>query len=334
MTTIESTTSAGRAHPDAQPARQAQRLQRRHAWPSCARPWRPAAVDHGVKAVVLTGAGRAFSSGQDLTEDLPRDGEGRVDLGPPLERDYNPLVLALATYPKPTIAALNGPAVGAAMNIALACDIVLAARSAMLQEAFARIALMPDAGGTWLLPRLVGPKRALALMMTAEPVPAEGAAPRPGPQAVRRRRLCRRGGGLRRGPGARPRLRLPADQGGGAGERHQRPRHPARGRGTAAEAGRLLPRLRRGRRRLPREAAATLRGAVRPGAKRVFDASVRVLAVRPLARRFRPAAAGPGRSARRTAPRRWRIRPAPPAARSPRGRAAPAGTGCRRPCAA
>ncbi|MDQ0471004.1 enoyl-CoA hydratase-related protein [Labrys wisconsinensis] len=134
-----------------------------------------AAVDHGVKAVVLTGAGRAFSSGQDLTEDLPRDGEGRVDLGPPLERDYNPLVLALATYPKPTIAALNGPAVGAAMNIALACDIVLAARSAMLQEAFARIALMPDAGGTWLLPRLVGPKRALALMMTAEPVPAEEA---------------------------------------------------------------------------------------------------------------------------------------------------------------
>ena len=134
-----------------------------------------AAVDHGVKAVVLTGAGRAFSSGQDLTEDLPRDGEGRVDLGPPLERDYNPLVLALATYPKPTIAALNGPAVGAAMNIALACDIVLAARAAMLQEAFARIALMPDAGGTWLLPRLVGPKRALALMMTAEPVPAEEA---------------------------------------------------------------------------------------------------------------------------------------------------------------
>jgi 2-(1,2-epoxy-1,2-dihydrophenyl)acetyl-CoA isomerase len=134
-----------------------------------------AAQDTAVKVVVLTGAGRAFSSGQDLTEDLPRDDQGRVDLGPPLERDYNPLVLALHRFPKPTIAALNGPAVGAAMNIALACDIVLAARGAMLQEAFSRIGLVPDAGGTWLLPRIVGPKRALALMMTAEPIGAEDA---------------------------------------------------------------------------------------------------------------------------------------------------------------
>jgi 2-(1,2-epoxy-1,2-dihydrophenyl)acetyl-CoA isomerase len=134
-----------------------------------------AARDDRVRVVVLTGAGRAFSSGQDLTEELPLDSDGRVDLGPPLARDYNPLVLTLASYPKPTIAALNGPAVGASMNIALACDIVLAARSAMLQEAFARIGLIPDAGGTWFLPRLVGPKRALALMLTAEPVGAEEA---------------------------------------------------------------------------------------------------------------------------------------------------------------
>ena len=131
--------------------------------------------DEGVKVVVLTGEGRAFSSGQDLTADLPRDSEGRIDLGPPLARDYNPLVLKLANYPKPTIAALNGPAVGASMNIALACDIVLAARSAYLQEAFAKIALIPDAGGTWILPRLVGPKRALALMLSAEPIAAEEA---------------------------------------------------------------------------------------------------------------------------------------------------------------
>jgi 2-(1,2-epoxy-1,2-dihydrophenyl)acetyl-CoA isomerase len=128
-----------------------------------------------VKVVVLTGDGRAFSSGQDLTEDLPRDVEGRIDLGPPLARDYNPLIETLASFPKVTIAALNGPAVGASMNIALACDIVVAARSAYLQEAFAKIALIPDAGGTWILPRLVGPKRALALMLTAEPIPAEEA---------------------------------------------------------------------------------------------------------------------------------------------------------------
>src|SRR5262249_17783209 len=79
-------------------------------------------------------------------------------------------------FPKVTIAALNGPAVGASMNIALACDIVVAARSAYLQEAFARIGLVPDAGGTWLLPRMVGTKRALALMLTADQIPAEEAA--------------------------------------------------------------------------------------------------------------------------------------------------------------
>ncbi|MBP0578384.1 enoyl-CoA hydratase/isomerase family protein [Labrys sp. LIt4] len=134
-----------------------------------------AIADDGVKVIVLTGEGRAFSSGQDLTEDLPRDSQGGIDLGPALERDYNPLIKQIVNSPKPTIAALNGPAVGASMNIALACDIVLAARSATLQEAFAKIALIPDAGGTWLLPRLIGPKRALALMLTAEAVPAEEA---------------------------------------------------------------------------------------------------------------------------------------------------------------
>jgi 2-(1,2-epoxy-1,2-dihydrophenyl)acetyl-CoA isomerase len=134
-----------------------------------------AAADDGVRVVVLTGEGRAFSSGQDLTEDLPRGADGRVDLGPPLERDYNPLIRTLTTFPKVTVAALNGPAVGAAANIALACDLVVAARSATLHQAFARIGLVPDAGGTWWLPRLVGPKRALALMLLAEPVAAEEA---------------------------------------------------------------------------------------------------------------------------------------------------------------
>ncbi len=133
------------------------------------------AEDETVRVVVLTGEGRAFSSGQDLTEDLPCDAEGRIDLGPPLARDYNPLIERLVNYPKLTIAALNGPAVGASANIALACDVVVAARSSFIQQAFAKIGLIPDAGGTFFLPRLVGPKRALALMLTADPVPAEEA---------------------------------------------------------------------------------------------------------------------------------------------------------------
>lgn len=132
-------------------------------------------ADADVRCLVLTGSGRAFSSGQDLTEDLPRDGDGRVDLGAALDRDYNPLIRRLLSFPKVTIAALNGPAVGASANIALACDIVVAARSAYLQQAFAQIALIPDAGGTWLLPRIVGSKRALALMLSADQVPAEEA---------------------------------------------------------------------------------------------------------------------------------------------------------------
>lgn len=131
--------------------------------------------DAAVRAVLLTGEGRAFSSGQDLNENLPRGSDGRPNLGEALARDYNPLIRRLVGFPKVTIAALNGPAVGAAVNIALACDIVVAARSAYLQQAFTQIALIPDAGGTWLLPRIVGHKRALALMLTADPVAAEEA---------------------------------------------------------------------------------------------------------------------------------------------------------------
>jgi 2-(1,2-epoxy-1,2-dihydrophenyl)acetyl-CoA isomerase len=129
--------------------------------------------DDGVRVLVLTGEGRAFSSGQDLNEARPTSPDGEVDVGGRLDRDYNPLVRRLYAFPKVTIAAVNGPAAGAAANIALACDILLAAKSAYLQEAFARIGLIPDAGGTWFLPRIVGQKRALALMLTAEQVPAE-----------------------------------------------------------------------------------------------------------------------------------------------------------------
>jgi len=131
-----------------------------------------AEADEAVRCVVLTGAGRAFSAGQDLSEERIRGADGAVDFGARLERDYNPLVERIYAFPKVTIAALNGPAAGAAANVALACDIVLAARSAYMQQAFARIALVPDAGGTWSLARIVGAKRALALMLTADQISA------------------------------------------------------------------------------------------------------------------------------------------------------------------
>lgn len=130
-------------------------------------------ADEAIRCVVLTGEGRAFSAGQDLTEERLIGPDGKTDAGARLERLYNPLVERLYAFPKVTIAALNGPTVGASANIALACDILLAARSAYLQQAFARIGLVPDAGGTWSLPRIVGAKRALALMLTADQIPAE-----------------------------------------------------------------------------------------------------------------------------------------------------------------
>jgi 2-(1,2-epoxy-1,2-dihydrophenyl)acetyl-CoA isomerase len=131
--------------------------------------------DDSIRVVIFTGAGRAFSAGQDLTERIPVGSDGRPDLGPPLARDYNPLALRLVSFPKITIAALNGPAVGAAANLALACDIVVAARSAYIQEAFARVGLIPDAGGTWLLPRMAGSKRALAIALTGDRIMADEA---------------------------------------------------------------------------------------------------------------------------------------------------------------
>jgi 2-(1,2-epoxy-1,2-dihydrophenyl)acetyl-CoA isomerase len=131
-----------------------------------------AEADDAVRCVVLTGEGRAFSAGQDLSEERIKGADGAVDFGARLERDYNPLVERLYSFPKVTIAALNGPTAGAAANVALACDILLAARSAYMQQAFARIALVPDAGGTWSLARIVGAKRALALMLTADQISA------------------------------------------------------------------------------------------------------------------------------------------------------------------
>jgi 2-(1,2-epoxy-1,2-dihydrophenyl)acetyl-CoA isomerase len=130
--------------------------------------------DGDCRALLLTGAGRGFCAGQDLNDRLSKPGE-TVVLGGTLEAYYNPLVRKLRALPFPVVAAVNGVAAGAGANIALACDMVLAARSASFVQAFARIGLVPDSGGTWFLPRLVGPARARGLALTGEPLPADKA---------------------------------------------------------------------------------------------------------------------------------------------------------------
>jgi 2-(1,2-epoxy-1,2-dihydrophenyl)acetyl-CoA isomerase len=133
-----------------------------------------AEADTSCRALLLTGAGRGFCAGQDLNDRLAKAEETTV-LGGAQEKFYNPLVRTLRALPFPVVAAVNGVAAGAGANIALACDIVLAARSANFIQSFARIGLIPDSGGTWNLPRLIGSARARALMLLAEPLPAEKA---------------------------------------------------------------------------------------------------------------------------------------------------------------
>jgi len=128
-----------------------------------------------ARVVVLTGAGRGFCAGQDLNDRAVSRGED-VDLGETVEQCWNPLIRTLASMPQPVIARVNGVAAGAGANIALACDIVVAAKSAKFIQSFSAIGLIPDSGGTWSLPRLVGQARALGLALTGEPLPAEKAA--------------------------------------------------------------------------------------------------------------------------------------------------------------
>jgi 2-(1,2-epoxy-1,2-dihydrophenyl)acetyl-CoA isomerase len=136
---------------------------------------RRATDDDQCRVVILTGVGKGFCAGQDLADRSVAAGENRPDLGESLDKRYNPLIRSLRKLPKPTVCAVNGVAAGAGANLALACDIVLAARSARFLQAFARIGLIPDSGGTWFLPRLVGEARARALMMLAEPIGAQQA---------------------------------------------------------------------------------------------------------------------------------------------------------------
>jgi 2-(1,2-epoxy-1,2-dihydrophenyl)acetyl-CoA isomerase len=130
----------------------------------------------GARVLVLGGAGRGFCAGQDLADRAVAPGGQGVDLGDSIERYYKPLVLTLQELPMPVIAAVNGVAAGAGANIALACDLVVAARSASFVQAFCRLGLIPDSGGTWSLPRLVGTARALGLTLLGEKLSAEQAA--------------------------------------------------------------------------------------------------------------------------------------------------------------
>jgi 2-(1,2-epoxy-1,2-dihydrophenyl)acetyl-CoA isomerase len=129
-----------------------------------------------ARVLVVTGSGRGFCAGQDLGDRAVAPGGAAADLGESIEKNYKPLVLALRSLQMPVIAAVNGVAAGAGANIALACDIVIAARSASFVQAFSKLGLVPDSGGTWYLPRLVGNARALGLTLLGDKLPAEQAA--------------------------------------------------------------------------------------------------------------------------------------------------------------
>jgi 2-(1,2-epoxy-1,2-dihydrophenyl)acetyl-CoA isomerase len=132
-------------------------------------------ADRTARVLVLTGAGRGFCAGQDLSDRAVEPGSPGVDLGDSVEKFYAPLVMTLRSLPMPVICAVNGVAAGAGANLALACDIVLAAKSASFIEAFCKLGLIPDTGGTWHLPRLIGMARATGLAMLGEKLTAEKA---------------------------------------------------------------------------------------------------------------------------------------------------------------
>jgi 2-(1,2-epoxy-1,2-dihydrophenyl)acetyl-CoA isomerase len=132
--------------------------------------------DADCRVLVLTGAGRGFCAGQDLGDRAVSPAGAKTDLGESIELRYKPLALALRNLPKPVIAAVNGVAAGAGANIALACDIVIAARSASFIQSFSKLGLVPDSGGTWNLPRLVGQARAIGLAFLGDKLSAEQAA--------------------------------------------------------------------------------------------------------------------------------------------------------------
>ncbi|MBT8472831.1 MAG: 2-(1,2-epoxy-1,2-dihydrophenyl)acetyl-CoA isomerase [Marinicaulis sp.] len=133
-------------------------------------------ADDSIRTLLITGAGRGFCAGQDLSDRAVAPGNDAVDLGESVEKRYNPLIRTLTSLPMPVVCAVNGVAAGAGASIAFACDIVLAAKSAKFIMSFAGIGLVPDSGGSWSMPRLVGQARALGMALTGEPITAERAA--------------------------------------------------------------------------------------------------------------------------------------------------------------
>ncbi|MCP4335477.1 MAG: 2-(1,2-epoxy-1,2-dihydrophenyl)acetyl-CoA isomerase [Gammaproteobacteria bacterium] len=131
--------------------------------------------DDGIRCLLISGNGRAFCAGQDLSDDDVAPGDDAPDLGKTLERKYNPLIRSLVKLEKPVVCAVNGVAAGAGANIALACDIVVAAESAKFIQSFCSIGLVPDSGGTWTLPRLTGRARALGMALLGERISARQA---------------------------------------------------------------------------------------------------------------------------------------------------------------
>jgi len=132
--------------------------------------------ENGARVLLITGAGRAFCAGQDLSDRQAKPGESSVDLGESIEKYYAPLVRTLRALPLPVVAGVNGVAAGAGVSLALACDLVIATKSASFIQSFAKLGLIPDTGGTFFLPRLVGPARALGMAMLGDRLPAEQAA--------------------------------------------------------------------------------------------------------------------------------------------------------------
>jgi len=132
-------------------------------------------TDKSIRVLVITGAGRAFSAGQDLADPDMAMGPMQPDIGNVVEENYKPLILGLQNLRVPTVAMVNGIAAGAGASLALACDLVIAAKSAYFLQAFSKIGLIPDTGGTWFLPQRVGMARAMGLAMLADKLPADKA---------------------------------------------------------------------------------------------------------------------------------------------------------------
>ncbi len=220
-------------------------------------------ADKSVRVLVLTGAGRGFCAGQDLGDRAVAPGAPGVDLGESVEKFYAPLVMTLRSLPMPVICAVNGVAAGAGANLALACDIVLAAKSASFIEAFCKLGLIPDTGGTWHLPRLIGLARATGLAMLGEKLSAEKAE-----QwgliwrAVDDEALMTEAMAMATHFATRAHERPGLHQEGAASELRQHAARPAEtGRRDDARTG-PQPRLPRRRRRLHRQASRAVQGGV------------------------------------------------------------------------